>query len=217
MNIDFRQRTLLLPLSRLLGAVSNLSTVKFTDADRERLLLSAIEELLWREYYVTPFKGTLQAPYVEGQFAWRLVAIIKQQRVNPETLTGEIAKLRAKIDDVIESLLFDSSLMLGALRIDVPWEPGHPPRIFDHGYTLTVVMPRGKREVSLGRWLQIRWLRPTVDWQEMSVGSYVNLLVKKTGLPRDKLNTTPLTKLLTRPESWAGFKKMLMECEDARN
>ncbi|HHS7556409.1 TPA: hypothetical protein ACTPQ1_004701 [Salmonella enterica] len=217
MNIDFRQRTILMPLSRMLGAVSNLSTVKFTDADRERLLISAFEELLWREYYVTPFKGTMQAPYVEGQFSWRLIAIIKQQRVNPETLTGEIAKLRAKIDDVVESVLFDTGLMPSALRVDIPWEPGHPARIFDHGYSLSVVMPRGKRDISLGRWLQVSWLRPTVDWHEMCVNSYVEMVAKKTKLPRDKLNTTPLQKLLTRFESWASFKKTLMEFDDARN
>ncbi|MGK7530133.1 hypothetical protein, partial [Salmonella enterica] len=53
-----------------------------------------------------------------------------------------------------------------------------PPRQFDHGYKLSIIMPRGKRVVPLWKCLLVSWLRPTIDWQEMSVNRYLEHLAK---------------------------------------
>ncbi|QVW55113.1 hypothetical protein pEaSNUABM29_00069 [Erwinia phage pEa_SNUABM_29] len=213
MRLEFRQRSILLPLSGLLGAVSNLSTVRFTDDDRRVLVLAAMEELLWSEFYVSPLSGTLQAPFVEGKLSKSLVAMITAKRQNPITLRDEIAGMRSKLFEVIEELLLKTGLMVSALRVNVPWEPGHPPRIFDHGYKLAVVMPRGKRNVSLGRWLQISWVRPTVEWQEMGVSSYVNTLLeanrKTSPETRERIQAMPLSTLLDPDLTWAAALELL--------
>lgn len=178
MQLQFRQRSVLLPFSAILGSFTKMLSVDFTAAEKEALLLSAVEEVLWEAFYVVPFRSCLNAPYVEGQFVSALSAAITKRKLNAMAHVKEITAQRGRIFATIRNVLIKEGFLTDALGPEVPWEPGHPPRQFDHGYKLSIIMPRGKRDVSLGKWLQISWVRPTIDWQEMSVNRYLEYLAK---------------------------------------
>ncbi|VFR10569.1 hypothetical protein SPFM17_00088 [Salmonella phage SPFM17] len=208
MQLQFRQRSVLLPFSAILGSFTKMLSVDFIAAEKEALLLAAVEEVLWEAFYVVPFRSCLNAPYVEGQFVSALSAAITKRKLNAMAHVKEITAQRGRIFATVRNVLIKEGFLADALGPEVPWEPGHPPRQFDHGYKLSIIMPRGKRDVSLGKWLQISWVRPTIDWQEMSVNRYLEHLAK-TPAQFHRSTILPLHMLLKPSLSLAEARYLL--------
>jgi hypothetical protein len=183
-------------------------SVDFTAAEKEALLLAAVEEVLWEAFYVVPFRSCLNAPYVEGQFVSALSTAITKRKLNAMAHVKEITAQRGRIFAAVRNVLIKEGFLADVLGPEVPWEPGHPPRQFDHGYKLSIIMPRGKRDVSLGKWLQISWVRPTIDWQEMSVNRYLEHLAK-TPAQFHRSTILPLHMLLKPSLSLAEARYLL--------
>lgn len=212
--LKFRQRTTLLPFSAVLGSLSSLSSVTFSDNERRMIVLAAVEEVLWEHYRLVPAKGCLQAPYVEGRFANNLNQVLKSRGVNLALLGTEMAALRQRVFTAVTTMFFTEGYPVRSLPTTSGWDGALLPAYFDHGYELRIVMPRGKRDSSLGRWLQLRWQRPVVDMLEMSVCRFLGYLADQGTHPdllRRNATMVPLHLLLTAGQTTDGVYKLLGE------
>ncbi|MGK7530399.1 hypothetical protein, partial [Salmonella enterica] len=74
-------------------------------AEKEALLLAAVEEVLWEAFYVVPFRSCLNAPYVEGQFVSALSAAITKRKLNAMAHVKEITAQRGRIFAAVRNVL----------------------------------------------------------------------------------------------------------------
>lgn len=176
MKLQFRRRSLLIPVAAVLGSINNLIMIRFTDAEREQLLFSAFIEHLWLNYGVVGGQQVLRTPYAEGRFSMTLSSIENARKVLPySTREVEFNSLRTKVFTQLDKTLTYYGMLTEALasrrQTDIP-------ACFDHGFTLKVVSPRGKTGRVNGRWLLVEWVRPTLDMEEMSVTTFLQRIAQ---------------------------------------
>lgn len=179
MEILFRQRAVMFPVSALLNSITNLAVLTFTPKHREQLLTAAVLEYLWVTYHVVSAENTIHRPGVEGRFSWVLQKILSENRVklSRDVSTLELSALRENLFQRIAVLFIQNGFPLNEYH-------SRTPGCFDHGFRLSIIKPQGRLKRNLGLWLSVEWSRPVVDMCEMSVTAYVLFLARSLATRR---------------------------------
>lgn len=81
MNLAFRRRSLLLPVTALLSSINNLSRVRFTPEDRKNLVMAALYEYIGYAHGTVALDRILDTPYHEGRFSQAVMVVLNRLRV----------------------------------------------------------------------------------------------------------------------------------------
>ncbi|ANZ48663.1 hypothetical protein BIZ83_gp190 [Erwinia phage vB_EamM_ChrisDB] len=159
MKPQLRVRTLLIPALAVLRSISDLEKRKFKKTERQLMVKVVLEELMYTYYDTVPWDYSYDAPPFQG------MAFVKLKEAIPfvpdDDLKGIIARLKA----ACHTLLLPYTLIGRFDSKDgesVPSFARRLPQIFDHGVSFSWH----------NDFLQARWVRPTVDYKEMSVFTY---------------------------------------------
>ncbi|AFQ96556.1 hypothetical protein G173_gp011 [Erwinia phage phiEaH2] len=199
MNLEFRRRSLLLPVTALLGSINNLSRVRFTPEDRKNLVLAAIYEYLGYAHGTVPLDRIIDTPYHEGRFGQAVMAVLNRQHVKTAGLEVELNSLHTKVFQQLHELLFNYGMLTNDV---VDKRDNGVPGCFDHGYTLKLVSPKGKTGRSNGAWVLVEWVRPTLDMEEMSVNTFFLRIAKHLATRKQPLDYWLVVFRTTRLEAF---------------
>ncbi|QVW28603.1 hypothetical protein pEaSNUABM8_00106 [Erwinia phage pEa_SNUABM_8] len=191
MKPQLRVRTLLLPGAHLLKSVGRLEKRTFTDTEQKQMVLAALEEITFTAYAAVPWDYSHDKPPYQG------MAFVKLKALLPNVGEDDIKTIVARVKAEATRLLHPDILKNPDWReIDANVVPRGAPLIFDHGVSYHWYKS----------FLQVRWIRPTVDYREMSVTTYFQSLHSyylKAGngvhgvAMAGSLLTLPMNKLLT--------------------
>lgn len=161
MKPQLRVRTLLLPGTPLLKAIGRLEKRTFTDAEQKRMVLAVLEEITYTAYAAVPWEYSHDKPPYQGMAFVKLKAFLSG--VSDDDIKAIVAKVKA---EAVRLLHPDILKNPDWQEIDADIVPRGAPLIFDHGVSYHWYKT----------FLQVRWIRPTVDYREMSVTSYFQSL-----------------------------------------
>ncbi|ANZ48116.1 hypothetical protein ASESINO_103 [Erwinia phage vB_EamM_Asesino] len=176
MKLQFRRRSLLLPATSLLGCINNLSRASFTADERKRLIIAGLIEYLGVGFGITGLDQIINVPYHEGRFSRELMNILGSKHVNSYGIERELKDLHQKVFAELREQIIKYGMLTGEV---VARRTKNEPGIFDHGYTVKVVTPKGKAGRNKGTWLLVEWVRPTLDMEEMSVNTFFRRIAKQ--------------------------------------
>lgn len=175
MNLTFRRRSLLLPVTALLSSINNLSRVRFTTEDRKNLVLAALYEYLGYAHGAVPLNRIIDISYHEGRFGQAVMDVLRRQHVQSAGLEPELNGLHSKVFQQLHTLLSEYGMLTNEV---IEKRDNGVPGCFDHGYTLKVVAPKGKTGRNNGTWVLVEWVRPTLDMEEMTVSTFFRRVAK---------------------------------------
>ncbi len=191
MKPQLRVRTLLLPGNPLLKSIGQLEKRTFTDNEQRRMVIATLEEISYTTYAAVPWDYSHDKPPYQG------MAFVKSKEFIRDVSDDDLKAIVARIKAAATRLLHPEILKNSEWRdIDADIVPRGAPLIFDHGLSYHWYK----------NYLQIRWVRPTVDYRELSVTSYFqslhsHFLKKHKGLEAETLAggllTVTMNKLLT--------------------
>lgn len=161
MKPQLRVRTLLLPGTQLLKAVGRLEKRTFTDTEQKRMVSAVLEEITYTAYAAVPWDYSHDKPPYQG------MAFVKLKAFLPGISDEDIKTIVARVKAEAVRLLHPDILKNPDWReIDADIVPRGAPLIFDHGVSYHWYKS----------YLHVRWIRPTVDYREMSVTTYFQSL-----------------------------------------
>ncbi|ANZ48391.1 hypothetical protein BIZ78_gp184 [Erwinia phage vB_EamM_Caitlin] len=191
MKPQLRVRTLLLPGIKLLKEIGRLEKRTFTTAEQQRMVLAVLDEISYTAYAAVPWEYSHDKPPYQGMAFVKIKEFIRD--VSDDDIKSIVARVKAAAVRLLHPEILKSPEWL---EIDANVVPRGAPLIFDHGVSYHWYK----------NYLQVRWVRPTIDYREMSVTTYFQalhsyFLKKHKGLEAETLAggllTIPMNKLLT--------------------
>lgn len=192
MKTQTRTRTLLLEAGSVLSAIPNGEKRVFTH--QERLLIAGLvlDEITFTLWSTVSWFHSMKRPPYQGMAFVKLKELLPRPP-SDDDLRAIIALLTRKW-----TVLFARHGLPYTLKGDdtlpTDFYDDNPPRVFDHG-----VRYHWHKD-----YLQATWLRPVIDFQEMSVTSFMRRIAHnnpKAGLKPDQvfdnLQSVPLCAFLT--------------------
>lgn len=161
MKPQLRVRTLLLPGISLLKAVGRLEKRTFTDTEQKCMVSVVLEEITYTAYAAVPWDYSHDKPPYQGMAFVKLKALFPG--VRDEDIKTIVARVKAEAVRLLQPEILKSP---DWLEVDANLIPRGAPLIFDHGV----------RYHWYKNYLQVRWVRPTVNYREMSVTTYFDTL-----------------------------------------
>lgn len=161
--VRMRVRSLLLPAAQLLNSIPNDRNRRFTDDERKLMVMSVLNELTTTEYNTFPHDASrVRAPY-QG-YAFVIIKGITNTTVSDRELVVLVNQIKNNVRALLRHYSVDNPL-------------GHPP-LTETDWPVPLLFDHGVKYAWVGKTLQATWLRPTVDYKEMSVNSYLVWLSK---------------------------------------
>lgn len=191
MKPQLRVRTLLLPGTQLLKAIGQLENRIFTDIEKKQVVLAALEEVTFVSYAAIPWAYSHDKPPYQGMAFAKAKELLRN--IKDDDLRSIIARVKAEITRLLHPDILKNPEWR---EVDANLVPHGAPLVFDHGVSYHWYKS----------FLQVRWIRPTVDYREMSVTTYFQTLHSyylKAGngvhgvAMAGSLLTLPMNKLLT--------------------
>ncbi|QVW55862.1 hypothetical protein pEaSNUABM9_00281 [Erwinia phage pEa_SNUABM_9] len=193
MKPQLRVRTLLIPALAVLKGISDLEKRKFKKAERQLMVKAVLEELMFTYYDTVPWDYSYRTPPFQG------MAFVKLKEAIPFVPDEDLKAIIGRLKAACHTLLLPYTLIGKYDVVDgdlVPNFAQRLPQVFDHGVSFSW------RE----DYLQVRWVRPTVDYKEMSVFTYFHTVhayhtKRSKGVDEDMLSggllMIPMSKFLT--------------------
>lgn len=191
MKPQLRVRTLLLPGISLLKAIGRLEKRTFSAAEQQRIAIAVLDEISYTAYAAVPGDYSHDKPPYQGLAFVKCKEFIRD--VSDDDLKAIIARVRVAGFKLLHPQLLNTEEWPEI--VDRVVARGTP-LIFDHGVSYHWYKS----------YLQVRWVRPVVDYREMSVTTYFDALHSHylkshkgvCGMAMaGSLLTLPLNKLLT--------------------
>lgn len=164
MKTQMRVRTVLIPAASILSSIPNDPARSFTTQERQLMVLAVLDELTHVHFQTVPWDYSFRAPPNQGAAFNRLQVALPN--VSPEILDNTIRRLKARLLPVLAQYAVTPDILDAA---DAERVLGTAPYagVFDHGVKYDW----------WNKYLLVRWYRPTVNWQEMSVLTYYQKVV----------------------------------------
>ncbi|QQO90585.1 hypothetical protein pEaSNUABM42_00101 [Erwinia phage pEa_SNUABM_42] len=165
--LQVRDRTVLLPAVGLLNTIPKLPNMVLNEENRKLIIVSMLEERTWINYRTLPSGYSLRQPPYAGQTMYLLTSLY------PHVKKDDAQYANSLLSTAVGKLLGAS---YGRAPEDYPEtgaDAGFPSgaQIFDHGVSF--------------HWykgfLHVKWLRPVLNMQEMSVASYFDFVRNAVG------------------------------------
>ncbi|QVW55967.1 hypothetical protein pEaSNUABM10_00104 [Erwinia phage pEa_SNUABM_10] len=165
--LQTRVRTVLLPASGLLNAIPKLPNMVLNEENRKLLINSMLEERTWINYRTMPAGYSQRHPPYAGQTMHLLKSLYRH--VNQ----SDAEYVHHKLAPAVIKLLGESYGRVPEGCSETGYDGGFPSnaQIFDHGVSF--------------HWykgfLHVKWYRPVVNMQEMSVATYMDYIRTTVG------------------------------------
>lgn len=157
MKAQLRVRTLLIPASKVLRSIGNLEKRTFTDTERKFMVIAVLEEISFTAYAAVPWDYSYDKPPYQGMaYVHSREALTN---VSETDLKSTLARLKADCAELLRPYLMPDREWLEGSAADIL---RHAPLVFDHGVSYSWYK----------NFLQVTWVRPTIDYREMSATTY---------------------------------------------
>lgn len=157
MKAELRIRTMLIPVTPILKSIANLEKRIFTRDERRLMFMVVLEELTYTAWQTVPWNYSFSEPPYQGMAYYKIEKALPGLR--GVDIHDIVKNVRAGILKMMEHKHFPNWHYL--MESEIGKFQGEP-LVFDHG-------------VSYLWWrdqLLVKWFRPTVNYQEMSVNTY---------------------------------------------
>lgn len=187
MNLAFRVRTMLIPARGMLSSLPNFPEKTYSSSERKSLVIAQLEELAWCKYATLASNYSFVQPPYKGQ------AFFTLKELSPQVPHDDVLSAILRFEHVICETLERTLALSDEAYPDNRGDFSIRPHLYDHGVSFSF----------RGDYLLVKWLRPTVDMEEMSVTSYIEWLcveyASRNSAPdtiRSRLAAIPMNEIL---------------------